>query len=103
MSYHDVAASKLQAGHVVNRDDFAKAAKMLAEQVGAPKRERCSLGCPKKRRKLAHTFLVWDYRYKRLKLAQLLGQLGVFLTSALLVKPLAVRELWWSECPKRRP
>jgi hypothetical protein len=81
MSYHDVAASKLQAGHVVNRDDFAKAAKLLAEQVGAPKREWCSLGCPKKRRKLAHTctFQLWDYRYKRLKLAQLLGQLGVFL------------------------
>ena len=36
------------------------------------------LGWPK-RRKLAHAFL-WEYSYKRLKLAQLLGQLGVFLT-----------------------
>jgi hypothetical protein len=32
-----------------------------------------------KRCKLAHAFL-WEYGYKRLKLAQLLGQLGVFLT-----------------------
>jgi hypothetical protein len=31
--------------------------------------------------KLAHAFL-WEYSYKRLKLAQLLGQLGVFLTWA---------------------
>jgi hypothetical protein len=29
--------------------------------------------------KLTHAFL-WEYSYKRLKLAQLLGQLGVFLT-----------------------
>ena len=29
--------------------------------------------------KLAHAFL-WEYSYKRLKLAQLLGQLGVLLT-----------------------
>jgi hypothetical protein len=29
--------------------------------------------------KLARAFL-WEYRYKRLRLAQLLGQLGVFLT-----------------------
>ncbi len=36
------------------------------------------LGWPK-RCKLAHAFL-WAYSYKRLKLAQLLGQLGVFLT-----------------------
>ena len=36
------------------------------------------LGWPK-RRKLAHA-LLWEYRYKRLKLAQLLDQLGVFLT-----------------------
>ena len=28
---------------------------------------------------LAHAFM-WEYSYKRLKLAQLLGQLGVFLT-----------------------
>ena len=28
---------------------------------------------------LAHAFL-WEHSYKRLKLAQLLGQLGVFLT-----------------------
>jgi hypothetical protein len=36
------------------------------------------LGWPK-RYKLAHAFL-WEYSCKRLKLAQLLGQLGVFLT-----------------------
>ena len=36
------------------------------------------LGWPK-RCKLAHAFL-WEYSCKRLKLAQLLGQLGVFLT-----------------------
>ena len=36
------------------------------------------LGWPK-RRKLAHAFL-WGYSYKRLKLAQLLGQLDAFLT-----------------------
>jgi hypothetical protein len=29
--------------------------------------------------KLAHVFL-WEYSYKGLKLAQLLGQLGIFLT-----------------------
>jgi hypothetical protein len=32
-----------------------------------------------KRCKLAHA-LSWEYSYKRLKLAQLLGQLGLFLT-----------------------
>ena len=36
------------------------------------------LGWPK-RCKLAHA-LPWEYSYKRLQLAQLLGQLGVFLT-----------------------
>jgi hypothetical protein len=36
------------------------------------------LGWPR-RRKLAHPFL-WEYSYKRLKLAQLLGQLVAFLT-----------------------
>ena len=36
------------------------------------------LGWPK-RCKLAHAIL-WEHSYKRLKLAQLLGQLGVFLT-----------------------
>jgi hypothetical protein len=36
------------------------------------------LGWPR-RYKLAHAFL-WGYSYKRLKLAQLLGRLGVFLT-----------------------
>ena len=30
----------------------------------------------------AHASLSWGYRYKRLKLAQLLGRLGVFLTSS---------------------
>ena len=40
-----------------------------------------------KRCKLAHAFL-WEYSYKRLKLAQLLGQLGVFLTlTAFSTKP----------------
>jgi hypothetical protein len=37
-----------------------------------------SLGRPKRRR-LAHAFL-WEYSYKRPKLAQRVGQLGVFLT-----------------------
>ena len=48
------------------------------------------LGWPK-RRKLAHA-LLWEYRYKRLKLAQLLGQLGVFLTLVYMepVEPLAM-------------
>jgi hypothetical protein len=41
-------------------------------------RERMVLGWPK-RCKLAHAFL-WEYSYKKLKLDQLLGQLGVFLT-----------------------
>jgi hypothetical protein len=36
------------------------------------------LGWPK-RSKLAHAFR-WEYSYERLKLAQLLGQLGDFLT-----------------------
>ena len=36
------------------------------------------LGWPK-RHKLAHAFM-WEHSYKRLKLAQLLGQLGFFLT-----------------------
>ena len=39
---------------------------------------RKALGWPR-RCKLAHAFL-WEYSYKRLKLAQLLGQLGVSLT-----------------------
>jgi hypothetical protein len=34
-----------------------------------------------RRCKLAHAFL-WEYSDKRLKLAQLLGQLSVFLTTA---------------------
>ena len=41
-------------------------------------RARKVLGWPK-RCKLAHAFL-WEDSYKRLQLAQLLGQLGVFLT-----------------------
>ena len=45
----------------------------LAEAVA-----RKLLGWPKIC-KLAHAFL-WEYNYQRLKLAQLLGQLGVFLT-----------------------
>ena len=46
--------------------------------AAAALRARKVLGWPK-RRKLAHAFL-WEYSYKRLKLAQLLGQLGVLLT-----------------------
>jgi hypothetical protein len=42
------------------------------------------LGSWSKRFKLAHAFL-WEYSYKRLKLAQLLSQLGVFLTAYLAV------------------
>ena len=45
-----------------------------------PRPARKVLGWPK-RCKLAHVFM-WEYIYKRLKLAQLLGQLGVFLTCA---------------------
>jgi hypothetical protein len=41
-------------------------------------RARKLLGWPKRCR-LAHAFL-WEHSYKRLQLAQLLGQLGVFLT-----------------------
>jgi hypothetical protein len=49
--------------------------------------------------KLAHAFL-WVYRYKRLKLAQLLGQLGVFLTwcgsdSASSSSSSSQQPLWW--------
>ena len=45
---------------------------------GAGSEARKVLGWPK-RRKLAHAIL-WEYGYKRLKLARLLGQLGAFLT-----------------------
>jgi hypothetical protein len=44
----------------------------------APRRANPSTAWPR-RCKLAHAFL-WGDSYKRLKLAQLLGQLGVFLT-----------------------
>ena len=44
------------------------------------------LGWPK-RCKLAHAFL-WEHSYKRLKLAQLLGQLGVLLAPATAHRPL---------------
>ena len=44
------------------------------------------LGWPK-RCKLAHAFL-WEYSYKRLKLAQLLGQLGIVLTLIVDATPL---------------
>jgi hypothetical protein len=47
---------------------------------GQPLRARKVLGWPQKCR-LAHTFR-WEYSYKNLKLAQLLGQRGVFLTFA---------------------
>jgi hypothetical protein len=39
-----------------------------------------------KRCKLAHAFL-WEYSYERLELAQLLGQLGGFLTLSLKSRP----------------
>jgi hypothetical protein len=39
---------------------------------------------------LAHAFL-WEYSYKRLKLAQLLGQLYFFLTCAVTHRPAAFR------------
>jgi hypothetical protein len=41
-----------------------------------------------RRCKLAHAFL-WEHSYNRLKLAQLLGQLGVFLTSRILSRSFA--------------
>ena len=40
---------------------------------------RSMLGWPNRCKRLAHPFL-WEYSYARLKLAQLLGQLGVFHT-----------------------
>jgi hypothetical protein len=57
------------------------------EPVGPTQRELLLLGHPAarkvsgwpKRCKLAHA-LLWEYSYKGLELAQLLGQLGVFLT-----------------------
>jgi hypothetical protein len=52
--------------------------KSCADPPAASAAARKVLGWPK-RCKLAHAFL-WEYSYKRLKLAQLLGQLGVFLT-----------------------
>ena len=55
-----------------------------ASEANLPRRGRFQarkvFGWPKRCR-LAHAFLQ-KYSYKRLKLAQLLGQLGVFLTSA---------------------
>jgi hypothetical protein len=45
---------------------------------GSKTAARKVLGWPK-RCKLVHAFM-WEYGYKRLKFAQLLGQLGVFLT-----------------------
>jgi hypothetical protein len=50
--------------HLLVRHAWARASKVL---------------CWPKRRKSARAFL-WEYRYKRLELAQLLGQLSVFLT-----------------------
>ena len=49
-----------------------------ADAADADAKARKLLGWPK-RYKLAHA-LMWEYSYERLKLAQLLGQLGVFLT-----------------------
>jgi hypothetical protein len=49
------------------------------------------LGWPK-RCKLAHAFL-WEYSYKRLKLAQRLGQLGAFLTRGASASPVHLEGL----------
>jgi hypothetical protein len=55
----------------------ASSARNTPASCGAPPRK--VLGWPN-RCKLAHAFL-WEYSYKRLKLVQLLGQLGFFLTA----------------------
>ena len=56
----------------------------LAAPFG-PLAARNVLGWPK-RCKSAHAFL-WEYSYNRLKLAQLLDQLGVFLTCVATCRP----------------
>jgi hypothetical protein len=58
------------------RPVLAAAGSTSAVAQSAPARK--ALGWPK-RCKLTHAFL-WEYCYKRLKFAQRLGQLGVFLT-----------------------
>jgi hypothetical protein len=57
----------------------APAARTPARAAGGAQASK-ALGWPK-RCQLAHAFL-WEYSHQGLKLAQLLGQLGVFRTSA---------------------
>ena len=63
----------------------------------APQRARMVLGWPKIC-KLAHAFL-WECNHKQLKLAQLLGQVGVFLTHR--QSPSCRRSSSW-RCHRRR-
>ena len=65
-----------RVGHGAVVQELRHAAVLVAPGAGARK----VLGWPK-RCKLAHAFLQ-EYSHKRLKLAQVLGQLGVFLTRA---------------------
>jgi hypothetical protein len=46
---------------------------------------------------LPHAFR-WEYSYKRLQLAQLLGQLGVFLTFASAASAISTQAHWISAC-----
>ena len=64
----------MHAAAEVQKLELAPASRRVAEVNLV----RNVLGWPKKC-KLTHVFL-WEYRYKRLKLTQLLGQLGVFFT-----------------------
>ena len=71
------------------RRTFSKTSLSCAQQEATTcsfERERYQVG--PNDAKLAHAFL-WEYSYKRLKLAQLLGQLGVLLT--LVFSPLEMR------------
>jgi hypothetical protein len=68
----DQPVGRNPAGGVRRRD-------RLQERDHLSARARKVLGWPKLC-KLAHAF-PWEYSYKRLKLAQLLGQLSVFLTT----------------------
>jgi hypothetical protein len=67
-----------ERGQHHGRVDAVRADAVWAELQRHALRARKVSGRPK-RCKLAHTF-PWEYSYKRLKLAQLLGQLGFFLT-----------------------
>jgi hypothetical protein len=65
-----------RAGDARQRADLRRV--VAGEDLPRHARRAKVLGWPK-RRKLAHAFL-WEYSYKRLNLAQLLGQRGVILT-----------------------